>query len=96
MGEVFGLTFQIVAGIAVPAWIIRRDIARLGGARLARSWPDSSLWSAVVAFGPLSIPVHFIRTRRSVGGIALGLLWLVATVVALGLLAELGQALARP
>ncbi|MEO6603614.1 MAG: hypothetical protein ABIQ16_27265 [Polyangiaceae bacterium] len=43
----------------------------------------ASFLAAVYAFGPLSLPVHFARTRRSLLGFALGVFWL-----ALALLAE--------
>jgi len=34
-----------------------------------------------VVFGPLCVPVHYIRTRRSWLGLALGVFWLLCTVV---------------
>jgi hypothetical protein len=83
----FALSFAL--GIAVPAAIVRRDLARLSGEPLSRSWPDTSLWSAVVAFGPLSVPIHFIRTRRSAWGILLGLWWLGWAVVLIATPVEL-------
>ena len=91
MREVLELAIQIAGSIAVPALIVRRDIARLEGPALARSWPESSLWSAVVAFGPLCIPVHFVRTRRSLVGLGLAALWLALALLpllALGWLLE--------
>lgn len=72
---------SMALGIAVPASVVRYDVARLHGERLARAWPDASLWSAVVVFGPLCVPVHFIRTRRSWAGLGLGVFWLVCTVL---------------
>ncbi|HEY0464954.1 MAG TPA: hypothetical protein VGC79_12120, partial [Polyangiaceae bacterium] len=42
------------------------------GERLARAWTDASFLSAVVAFGPLALPVHFAKTRRSLTGFGLG------------------------
>jgi hypothetical protein len=70
-------------GIAIPAWIIRFDMRRLSGERLERAWPDVSLWASVVAFGPLCIPVHFWKTRRSALGLLLGCAWCIAAWVAL-------------
>ena len=64
-----------VLGIALPACIVRFDTRRLDADRLARAWPDTSFWIAVVAFGPLCIPVHFWKTRRSLLGLVLGLIW---------------------
>lgn len=79
----FALSFAL--GIAVPARVVRYDLAKLRGEHLARAWPDSSLWSAVVVFGPLCVPVHFIRTRRSWSGLGLGVFWLVCTVILISL-----------
>jgi hypothetical protein len=88
LGEVLLFALSFVLGIAVPATIVRRDVRRLDGERLARSWPDASLWAAVVVFGPLCVPVHFIRTRRSWLGIGLAVAWLVATILLIALPVE--------
>lgn len=80
--EVLHVCLQLAVGIAVPAALIRRDLARLAPERLARSWNDASLWSAIVAFGPVAVVVHFTRTRRSVLGFALGLAWAGLAVAA--------------
>lgn len=89
MGDVLLFTLSFALGIAVPLTIVRRDLRRLEGARLARSWPDSSLWAAVVAFGPLCVPVHFIRTRRSGLGWLLAVGWLACALLLIGLPVEL-------
>lgn len=83
MIEVVHVTLQMALGIALPITIIRRDIARLSAHLLARCWNDASIWSAVVAFGPLSLIVHFARSRRSLVGLLLGLGWAAITVLAL-------------
>jgi len=83
---------QAALGIAVPAWIIRRDEARLPPALSDRSFDNVSFWVAVVVFGPLSLPVHFVRTRRNIRGVCLGLSWFAMT---LGLLLGLDGCLAR-
>mgnify|MGYP001545957721 FL=1 len=75
-------------GIAVPASIVRRDLRGLSGEELARAWPDAGLWSAVVVFGPLCLPVHFLRTRRNWAGLGLALFWLVGAVAAISLPVE--------
>ncbi|HYJ08479.1 MAG TPA: hypothetical protein VEX18_05705 [Polyangiaceae bacterium] len=85
MGELLLFTLSAVLGIAVPAVVVRRDLRRLRGEPLARSWPDASLWAAVVMFGPLCVPIHFIRTRRSWLGFGLALLWLAATLLLIAL-----------
>ena len=81
MLDVVAVILQLVLGIALPTLLLRFDEHRLSHERLARAWPRASFWSAVVAFGPLCLPVHFVRTRRSVTGFLLGLL---ALAVALG------------
>jgi hypothetical protein len=80
VGKVLLFALSAALSIAVPALIVRRDLAQLTGERLARSWPDASLWLAVVIFGPLSVPIHFIRTRRSFAGLAAGLFWFAAAL----------------
>lgn len=88
VGEVLLFTLSFALGILVPHAIVRRDLSRLSGDRLARSWPDASLWSAVVVFGPLCVPVHFIRTRRSWLGLALGAFWLLTALLLVALPVE--------
>jgi hypothetical protein len=88
VGQVLLFTVSFALGIIVPAVIVRRDVARLGGERLSRAWPEASLWSAVVVFGPLCVPIHFIRTRRSWAGLGLGVLWLACAILLAGLPVE--------
>jgi hypothetical protein len=76
---------SFVLGIVVPAEIVRSDLATLNGERLARAWPDASLWSAVVMFGPLCVPIHFLRTRRSWAGALGALLWFAGALLAVSL-----------
>ena len=82
MRDVLELIVQFVATIFVSAWVVRRDLKRLGPELLSRAWPDSSFWSAIVCFSPICVPVHFVRTRRSALGVALGVAWFTATVIA--------------
>jgi hypothetical protein len=89
--EVLAVALQIALGIALPVWVIRRDIGHLGPERLSRAWPDASVWSAVAAFGPLSLVVHFARTRRSLLGFGLGIGWAALAVFAGALVAQLGS-----
>jgi hypothetical protein len=89
VSEVLLYSLSFALGIAVPAVIVRRDLGRLTGERLARAWPEASLWSAVVVFGPLCLPIHFIRTRRSWAGLGLGAFWLVCAVLLVTLPVEL-------
>jgi hypothetical protein len=83
------LLVQIVLGIVLTATVVRRDMRRLPPERYVRSWNEASFWSAVVAFGPLCIPVHFIRTRRSLVGALLGVAWMAGVLVVLSVVGEL-------
>ncbi len=86
MADVLDLSAVIALNIVVPWAALRFDMKRLPPERLARVWNDASFWSAVVVFGPLCLPVHFTRTRRSVWGLVLGF----AVMVATGFAIELG------
>lgn len=81
MAKVALVVLELALGIVVPWWIVRRDLARLPPERLDRAWNTASFWSAIVGFGPLCIPFHFTKTRRSLFGLLLGLGWLVAALV---------------
>ena len=93
VGEVALFSLSFALGIAVPALIVRRDLVRLRGEALSRAWPDASLWSAVVVFGPLCVPIHFIRTRRNWLGLALAAFWLVCALLLIALPIEALSAL---
>jgi hypothetical protein len=73
MSEVLLLVLSVVLNAALPYFIVRYDLKRLSPERLARAWPDASVLSAVYVFGPLCLPVHFTKTRRSWLGLSLGL-----------------------
>jgi hypothetical protein len=68
--------------------ILVLDERRLPGRMLARAWPKVSRDAAIFAiwnipFLLLVVPlVHFIRTRRSVRGLLLGVAWVSAVLVA--------------
>jgi hypothetical protein len=81
--NVLGVALDLVLGVVMTAWVVRHDMRRLPPDRYARAWNVASFWSAVVAFGPLSIPVHFARTRRSVLGFLQGWLWAIAVLFVL-------------
>jgi hypothetical protein len=85
MTSVLAVVLDLILGVVLTAWVIRFDMRRMPPDRFARCWNDASFWSAVVAFGPLSIPVHFARTRRSVLGFLVGVLWAAGVVVVLEL-----------
>jgi len=89
MLSVLDVALQMALGVWLTAWVVRRDMRRAPLPRYRRAWNPASFWSAVVAFGPLCIPVHFARTRRTLAGFALGVLWMAGVIVALALAAEL-------
>jgi len=86
VSETLVVTTSLILNALLPYLIVRRDLRRLSEARLARAWTDASFLSAVVAFGPLALPVHYAKTRRSLSGLGLG--------VGLSVLALAAQALA--
>jgi hypothetical protein len=73
MSEVLLLALSFVLNNVLPYFIVRYDLKRLSEERLARAWPDVTVLSAAYYFGPLCLPVHFARTRRSWLGFGLGL-----------------------
>ena len=81
---------------SLSVWFIDRDMRRLPPERLARAYSTTSFAAAVFAglllgFPQIAVLVHFIRTRRSIGGALLGLFWSVLTflpMIALGLLVD--------
>ncbi len=82
MSAIVAFVLGAALQITLTAWLIRRDMRRLSDAELGRAWNDASFWVAVVMFSPLSIPLHFVRTRRSLRGFALGLGWMAVVIAA--------------
>jgi hypothetical protein len=73
--------------------IIVIDERRLTGIELDRAWPTLSRDCAIlglltIGVPQLCVPIHFIRTRRSLLGAVLGLAWL-ATIVLCNIGAQL-------
>lgn len=83
MVDVALFTVQFALQIVIPWLIVRRDLQKLPPLILSRSWNSASFWSAIVMFGVFSLPVHFIKTRRSFGGVLLGLGWMALAVTLL-------------
>jgi len=77
------MVLEFVAAIAVSVLIVTHDVKRLPPELLARAWPTTSMWSAVALLGPFCIPIHFVRTRRSLWGVGLGVVWLAGAVLGL-------------
>ncbi|MCA9596851.1 MAG: hypothetical protein KC776_26225 [Myxococcales bacterium] len=76
---------QLALSIAVPWGIVRFDLSRLSGERLDRSWNRVTFLMSVVVFGPLCIPFHFIKTRRSLWGVLLGAFWMIAALAVIAI-----------
>jgi protein-S-isoprenylcysteine O-methyltransferase Ste14 len=93
VNEILLFSFQLALGILVPWLILRRDFARLAPPALDRAWNPASFWMAIVMFGPLCLPFHFVKTRRSLLGLLMGLGWMLAAFVAIGLVASALEAL---
>jgi hypothetical protein len=96
--ELLRIVASWTATVPAVATIIVRDERRLRGDELARAWPAPSRDAAIFGlwnFGVhhLCVLVHFARTRRTVRGASLGLLWLVA-IVAVDASAQIGVATA--
>jgi len=87
--EVLIVALSLLMNALLPYWIVRFDLRRLSAERLARAWTDASFLSAVLAFGPFSLPIHFAKTRRSLAGFGLGVGLAVLSFAAQGLAAAL-------
>jgi hypothetical protein len=85
VANVLALVTQLGVTLLLSWWVLRRDLTRLGPKELARTWNPASFWAALVAFAPLCIPVHFVKSRRSWSGLGLGILWMLGVVLAASL-----------
>jgi lipopolysaccharide export LptBFGC system permease protein LptF len=74
------MALSLCLGVALPGFAINWDVRRWGHLYVGRAWNSASLWSSVMAFGPLAVPVHFVQTRRSMTGLALGIGCMLAIV----------------
>ena len=88
MSEVLVIALSFALNAALPYAIVKRDLARLTPERLSRAWNEASFLSAVVVFGPLCVPVHFVKTRRSWAGLALGLGLAAGAILSAGLVEQ--------
>jgi hypothetical protein len=77
--KVVEVAVAMILNIALPALLVHRDEKRLSEIELSRAWNKASFWSAMLAFGPLCLPFHGVRTRRSFLGLMVGLdfFWVV-------------------
>ena len=83
MADVIQFSLQLALGILLTWWVLRRDVRKLDPEQRERAWNEASFWVAVVVFNPICIPIHFVRTRRSLAGFAMGLLWMAAELAVL-------------
>jgi hypothetical protein len=82
---------------SMSVWFIDRDMRKLPPERLERAYGPTQFAAAVfcglmLGFPQIAVVVHFIRTRRSIVGVLLGLVWSALTFVpvfALGMLLDL-------
>lgn len=72
--------------VLAPWWLARRDLSALPPASQARAWPEATLGSAALLVGPLALLLHFPLARRSLKGVALGVAWTAALLLALSAL----------
>ncbi|MFO0673151.1 MAG: hypothetical protein U0235_26630 [Polyangiaceae bacterium] len=72
MVDVLDVVFAMLIGSAGTYAVVHWDERRLPPDPLARAWPPSTKLAAAVAFGPLALPVHFWRTRRTLLGTLIG------------------------
>jgi len=70
--ETLAVAASLLLNALLPYLMVRGDLRHLSGEHLARAWTDASVLSAAVAFGPLCLPIHFAKTRRSLEGLAEG------------------------
>jgi hypothetical protein len=86
-GEVIELVLSWFVTNALTFLIVIADERRMKDEMLERAWPPSSRDSAIVVFGVLALPVHFMKTRGHLGslrgllGFPLGLVLGVVAIV---------------
>jgi hypothetical protein len=80
MADVLELLAEGAFSIATLFAFLHWDESRLTPRQRDQAWPTASRRIAVVYFGVLSLPVHFVRTRRSVSGLLQGVAWTVAFI----------------
>lgn len=80
MDEILVILLLLPFNYLVPWWIVRRDMRSLGPVRLARCWNSASLGAAILAFGPLCLPFHFVKAHGFLRGLVLGVVWTLAVI----------------
>ena len=92
--EVLEYVASLVVTTVLCFAIVLVDERRLAEDARDRAWPPPSRAAAIVAFGPLCLPVHFWRTRRSFAGTLVGLGFAALVVACDVLVATLIEAIA--
>lgn len=90
------LSWVVTTGLSFAVVLLdERRLARVAEEKLERAWKPSSRDAALVAFGLLAIPVHFIKTRGSLKkplgflvGLALGVVAFLLVAIASTLVLE--------
>jgi hypothetical protein len=92
------IVLTMVAAKALFDW----DEKRMTDDERARAWPAASRGMVICSplwFFPLwlvGIPLHFLRTRRSLGGVAQALGWMLAMFALLMVIGEAFELLSPP
>jgi len=73
--DLTSVLLSLFGSSAIVFAIVWWDERRLSYEQLDRAWPTSTRLLAPLAFGPMCLPVHFWRTRRSVPGVLLGVVY---------------------
>jgi len=93
--EIIELVLSWIVTNALTFLVVIVDERRMSEEKLERAWPPPSRDAAIVAFGVLALPVHFIKTRghfrsgRGALGLVVGLLMGVVAVVVVALVSGL-------
>lgn len=91
MNEIASFVLQWIFGTAACFALVILDERRMRPPMIERAWPPASRNAAIVFFGPLSVPIHFIRTRRNWKGSLLGIGAFVAVLIASAIGGILGE-----
>ncbi len=79
--------YQVLSSyVAMSVWVIDRDLRKLPPIMLVRAYSMTSFAAAIFTGYQFGIPqvavlVHFIRTRRSLWGVLLGVFWAIVAYI---------------
>jgi hypothetical protein len=96
--EIIELVLSWMVTTALSFAVVLFDERRSPEERLERAWIPASRDAALIAFGILAVPIHFIKTRGDfkslhgvlgkIGGLALGVSAFVVVALVSGLLMD--------